>query len=43
MDDDLDDLLELMVDRNVEEVPVVDDDDKVVSDLTMIDLLRAGG
>ncbi len=43
MDDDLDDLLELMVDRNVEEVPVVDDDGKVVSDLTMIDLLRAGG
>ena len=43
MDDDLDDLLERMVDRNVEEGPVLDDDGKVVSDLTMIDLLRAGG
>ena len=43
MDDSLDDLLENMVDRNVEEVPVLDADGKVVSDLTMIDLLRATG
>lgn len=43
MDDNLDELLERMVDRNVEEVPVLDDDGKIVSDLTMIDLLRAVG
>ena len=42
MDDDLEDLLERMVDANVDEVPVVDDDGKIVNDLTMIDMLMAG-
>lgn len=41
MDENLDDLLERMVGRNVEEVPVLDEEGKIIADLTMVDLLRA--
>ena len=42
MDDRTEDVLERMVDGNVDEMPVIDEDGKVVADLTMVDLLMAG-
>ena len=42
LDDRIEEVLERMVDANVDEVPVTDDDGKVVGDLTMIDLLMVG-
>lgn len=41
LDEGIEDVLERMVDSNVDEVPVVDKDGKVVADLTMVDLLMA--
>ncbi|UCF30249.1 MAG: CBS domain-containing protein [bacterium] len=41
MDERITDVLERMVDKGVEEIPVLDEDMKVIGDLTMIDLLRA--
>jgi hypothetical protein len=32
-----------MVGRNVEEVPVLDEEGKIIADLTMVDLLRSVG
>ena len=40
--DNVEDVLEQMVAGNVDEVPVIDDEGRVVADLTMIDLLMAG-
>jgi CBS domain-containing protein len=40
-EDSVDDILEKMVDKNVEEVPVLDDEGKVIGDVTMIDLMKA--
>ena len=42
MDDEVEDVLERMVAGNVDEVPITDDEGRVVADLTMIDLLMAG-
>ena len=42
MDDNVEDVLGRMVAANVEEVPVVDDSEKVIADLTMVDLLLVG-
>jgi CBS-domain-containing membrane protein len=42
MDDEVEELLERMVDGNLDEVPIADEDGRVVADLTMIDLLMAG-
>jgi CBS domain-containing protein len=41
MDDEVEKVLERMVAGNVDEVPVTDDEGRVVADLTMIDLLMA--
>jgi CBS-domain-containing membrane protein len=41
MDESIGEVLERMVDGNVDEVPVTDEDGKVIADLTMIDLLMA--
>jgi len=41
MDERVEELLERMVDTNVDEVPVTDDEGRVVADVTMIDLLMA--
>ncbi len=42
MEDEVGEVLERMVAGNVDEVPVVDDEGRVVADLTMIDLLMVG-
>ena len=42
MDDNVEDVLGRMVAANVEEVSVVDDSEKVIADLTMVDLLLVG-
>jgi CBS domain-containing protein len=42
MDEELEEVLERMVDGNVDEIPVTDEEGRVVADLTMIDLLMAG-
>ena len=42
MDDRVEEVLERMVNANVDEVPITDDEGRVVADLTMIDLLLAG-
>lgn len=42
MDDGVEEVLERMVSGNVDEVPVTDEEGRVVADLTMIDLLLAG-
>jgi CBS domain-containing protein len=42
MDEEVEKVLERMVAGNVDEVPVTDDKGRVVADLTMVDLLRAG-
>jgi CBS domain-containing protein len=42
MDEEVEEVLERMVAGNVDEVPVTDDKGRVVADLTMVDLLRAG-
>jgi len=42
MDEGVEELLERMVAGNVEEVPVTDNEGRVVADLTMIDLLMTG-
>lgn len=41
LNDRVEEALDRMVDANVDEVPVIDEDGKVVADLTMIDLLMA--
>jgi CBS-domain-containing membrane protein len=41
MDERISHVLERMIDKGVEEIPVVDEEMKVISDVTMIDLLRA--
>jgi CBS domain-containing protein len=40
INEDVDDILEKMVARNVEEVPVLDEGGRVVGDVTMIDLMK---
>jgi len=42
MDDEVEEVLERMVAGNVDEVPVIDEEGRIVADLTMIDLLMAG-
>ena len=41
MDDKVEEVLETMVSENVEEVPVIDEEGRVIGDLTMVDLLMA--
>jgi len=42
MDERVEEVLERMVDAKVDEVPVTDEERRVVADLTMVDLLMAG-
>ena len=41
MEDRAEDVVERMIEGNVDEVPVVDEEGKIVADLTMVDLLMA--
>ncbi|NVM23275.1 MAG: CBS domain-containing protein [Desulfobacterales bacterium] len=38
--DDLEDVLQRMIKHNVKEIPVLDDEKRIVADLTMVDLLK---
>ena len=38
--DDLEEVLERMIERNVKEIPILDDEMRVVADLTIVDLLK---
>ena len=40
MDDTVNDILEIMIEKNTEEVPVLDEAGKVVGDVTMVDLMK---
>ena len=38
--EDIEDVLERMIKKNVKEIPILDDEKRVVADLTMVDLLK---
>jgi len=38
--EDVEDVLQRMIDHNVKEIPILDDDKRVVADLTIVDLLK---
>ena len=40
LSDDVEAVLQRMIDHNVKEIPILDDEKKVVSDLTIVDLLK---
>jgi len=42
MDDEVEEVIERMVAGNVDEIPITDEEGRIVADLTMIDLLMAG-
>jgi len=38
--EDVEDVIQRMIDRNVKEIPILDDEKRVIADLTIIDLLK---
>ena len=38
--EDVEDVLQRMIDHNVKEIPIIDDEKRVVADLTVVDLLK---
>ena len=38
--EDVEDILQRMIDHNVKEIPILDDEKRVVADLTIVDLLK---
>jgi CBS-domain-containing membrane protein len=38
--EDVEAVLQRMIDHNVKEIPILDDEKKVVADLTIVDLLK---
>jgi CBS domain-containing protein len=40
LSDKVEDILQRMIDHNVKEIPILDDEKRVVADLTIVDLLR---
>jgi len=38
--EDVEDVLQHMIDRNVKEIPILDDEKRVIADLTIVDLLK---
>ena len=40
LSEDIEDVLQRMIDHNVKEIPILDDDKRIVADLTIVDLLK---
>ncbi len=38
--EDVEDVLQRMIDHNIKEIPILDDEERVVADLTIVDLLK---
>lgn len=38
--EDVEDVLQHMIDHNIKEIPILDDEERVVADLTIVDLLK---
>jgi CBS domain-containing protein len=38
--EDVEDVIQRMIDRNVKEIPILDDEKRVIADITIVDLLK---